>query len=204
MRRGPVECGVGRLQVRLRSVGVIPPEPGRGPGGGDRDVVDGQVRWDRGEHALELVRPVREQDRDVARGEDLGRVIPVLRLDTAAQRVDRPAVLAVPAGRAAQQDGNLVRHLPPQVGEEKFPQQRVVAVPGPLAVERADEAVLPAEAVEAAGAVGGACERVRELAGQVLDDARAQQEDAGLRILPGEHLVAQVVGDDGVVTRRCR
>ena len=57
---------------------------------------------------------------------------------------------------------------------------------------------------DVAGPVLAAIHRIREIAGNQLQDGRVQEEFSQWRRLGKEHLIGEVVGNDGVVVGELR
>ena len=97
-----------------------------------------------------------------------------------------------------------IRHLFGVFGEqacvEHVGEQVVVAVPGALGVERADEEVLPLEVGQRPGTVGAAGDGVAQRAVKAVEDRGPEQEVTNLWGLPGQNFVGQVVDDEPVAT----
>ena len=78
---------------------------------------------------------------------------------------------------------HFVGELCAQLGAEQLGEERVVAMPGAVLVERRREHAPVLQAREHALGVPGAGERVGEVRAQRVDDRRAQQEVAQVRRL---------------------
>ncbi len=104
------------------------------------------------------------------------------------------ALLEEPLRGHHPQRGDLAGVAPPQGRCEVGAQQGVVPEPGAAAVQRHDEGVALGEVVEHRGRVVAPGEPGREVDGQVLDDAGAQQEVDDVVGQPHQHLAGQVVG----------
>ena len=94
------------------------------------------------------------------------------------------------------------RHLIGVLGQqtclENVGEEVVVAVPESLGVERHDEKVLPFEVLQHPAAVSAAGDGVAQGAIESVEDCGAEQEVADRWVLPGQHLVGQVVDDEAV------
>ena len=110
-------------------------------------------------------------------------------------RVDHVAVLGVPLGRGAMQLGDGIGLAAPQLEEQEIREQRVVAEPGPLRVDRDDERVRVLQLEERPLRPARAGQAVGERAADPLQDRRAEQELLDPFALALEDLGEQVVRD---------
>ena len=78
-------------------------------------------------------------------------------------------------------------------------EQRVVAVPDAVTVERDEEQVRPLQLVQLRGRAGLPEDRVAERSGEAVEHGRAREEPCEAGREARDHLVAEVVGDDPVV-----
>ena len=113
--------------------------------------------------------------------------------------LQRLAVPGEPAGRPGVQPGQLVAVLDPEPVAQHLGVEPVVAVPAAAVVDREGQRAGAFLVLEDGGAVVAAGERVGQVGGEPVDDARAEQEVAGGRWLLLQHLGQQVLGDPSVV-----
>ena len=105
-----------------------------------------------------------------------------------------------PQGGATVQRRNDVRLLGRESVLQHAPEHRVVPVPMPCTPETHDECVRLREPLEILLArCPPPAHRISEIAGNPLQDGRVQEEFSQRRRLGKEHLIGEVVGDDGVV-----
>ena len=83
-------------------------------------------------------------------------------------------------------------------GAQRLGEQVVVAVPGPVVVERYHEQVVALEGLEHRLPVGAARDRVAQRTGQLAEHRGVQQEPAEPVGQPTEHLLDQVVEDEAM------
>ena len=107
-----------------------------------------------------------------------------------------------PGARTAVQVGDALGRVALELADEHGAEQRVVAEPAPLGVERDDEQVAALERAQHVGAVAALDDGVAERARQALEHRGAHQELARLGRLLGDDLVPQVVDEEAVVDRQ--
>ena len=88
-----------------------------------------------------------------------------------------------------------------QLCPQQLREERVVAVPVPVVVERRQQRAAMLEAGEHSLTVGAAGQRIGELTAHRVDDRRAQEEVAQVGRLAGQHLAEQVVAHRGIGAR---
>ena len=104
----------------------------------------------------------------------------------------------VPCRRSRVQPGDLVGMERPQPGAEDLGEERVIAVPASLVVERDDQEVRALELLEPRLAVGLAGDGLAQRTAQAVEDRGAQEELLGLARQAGEDLLDDVVEDVAV------
>ena len=129
-----------------------------------------------------------EDEADVAVGEQARGVRPVARRLRMADRLDRRAVLLVPAGRCLVQRRDHRRGGPPQLESQQLREEVVVAKHGPSGIQRDDERVRVLELLQDPLRARAAGEEVGHRSAHLLQKGCAQQELAHLRGLALEHL----------------
>ena len=87
-----------------------------------------------------------------------------------------------------------------QTGAHGVGEQVVVAVPPALVVERDDEQVLALEGLQHRLTVGATGQGVAEVAGQLVEHGRVEQERAHVVRLPVQNLLDEVVQDEPVAS----
>ncbi len=170
-------------------------EAGAGGGDGEAPVGRGELRRrDDG-----LGRLAAEQEVEPLLGEHVDHAGHVPGLDDVRQGLAPVAVRGEPHRRPGVQPRPQRGRLEAEARAQQLGEQRVVAEPALVAVDRRQEDPGAVEVGEHAPAVVVLGQRVGELAADLLGDARAQQEAARLGRLQREDLAAQVVGDRVVV-----
>src|SRR5689334_25441329 len=94
--------------------------------------------------------------------------------------------------------------LESQLGVQTGAEQVVVAVPVAPVIERDDEQVRARERLELPRRAGGVSDGITQRAAHSLEDRRAQQELARIRVQVGKNLLAEVVDDVAVISREPR
>jgi hypothetical protein len=119
------------------------------------------------------------------------------------RRLDDQAGLPVPTARAIVEKWHDVGLRSRQLVLEKVREERVVAVPLALRVERDQKQVRALELLEDLCGAGAVRDGVAERPAQPSEDRRVEEERAELRGLTGEQLPRQVVDQISVVAGKC-
>jgi hypothetical protein len=194
--RGDVVLAVGDAgEQQLRAAQLARSEAGAR--GGDREAAVGRGRPSGGHDGVG--RLAAEEEVEPLVGEDVEHPGRGARRDDVRDRLAAAPMVGEPAPRTRVQAAPQPGRLHPQARPQQLGEERVVAIPALVAVDRREEHAGAVQVGERAGAVGAVGQDVGELAAQLVDDARAQEEAARLRALEGEDLAGQVVGDRVVV-----
>ena len=205
-RAGPVRhrptprCPARRREGRI-ALGVAAQEVHR-PG---LDDAEPTIRRDGG--GTESVQPTGEGrhpsplDRlEVVPANDVGREVEIAGLDRVANGAVGIAGAVVPIGGTPVQHGQATWLPPRELQLEQVRQQRVVAVHLAPIVERGDEHVRPFERGQPLRRPGLLGQRVRERAGDRVDDGRREHELERVRLEGRQDLLGEVVEDVAVRT----
>ena len=131
-------------------------------------------------------------------GHHVAGVLEIVRSERMGDRLVVIAPRLVPRRGARVQPGDLAGMEDPQAGPEDLREQRVVAIPGPLVVERDDQQVGALQLLQAPLAVRLARDGVAQRPAQAVEDRRAHEEVLGLGRQPGKDLLDDVVEDEAV------
>jgi hypothetical protein len=143
-----------------------------------------------------------EEPVPVAR-DQLCRVATIAGGDRVRDRLRDRAASAVPGRSTSVQHGNPVRIAVAELVLEKLGEERVIAIPLALVVERVEKEIRSLDPVEHSARSGCLSHVVAERAAEAFEDRGLEQETLDGRFLALEHLRAEVVDDLAVVAREC-
>jgi hypothetical protein len=137
-------------------------------------------------------------DRDVGpvAVQHVGRQLPFAGREQMPQRLDRWSLNQMPVGRPAVRPADTVAVMPGEFPVQHPAEHRMQPVPVTRGGGPADERALPLQVGQDGGAVDAVGERVEQTGGQALGDRGLHQHMAHLWIKRGQHLGAEIVGDE--------